>query len=255
MDSTTSLATSNNVTAESLATLACLSGEDSEGTMNGVFLKTHLGILQSKPRAEQSKVHHEFAAKYLPAAAEKYRQSADAWNPSLSLMNLVGHTPYFVRFAQSPVGRGIAALQAERMAAVSSDTMDVDRVGEMCQFLSTVLVLQGPSDVEDADKSALVPKLRTWTRAYRGRFAAETSDRCLGILTDEPASRAVVQMVKSGLERGVGECGAQGCSRRQRASGSELLKCARCKTAVYCGAEHQKQAWSTHKAACFPAAF
>jgi hypothetical protein len=71
------------------------------------------------------------------------------------------------------------------MISASADHLDVDAIGEVCQFLSTALILQGISDIGDDDKNALLSKLRQWKRLYKGQFAAETSDRCLALITDE----------------------------------------------------------------------
>ena len=64
--------------------------------------------------------------------------------------------------------------------------MTVDEVGEVGQFLSTLLVLQGVADVDELDKAALVSKLNQWKRIYSGRLASDTSERCLALLTDDP---------------------------------------------------------------------
>lgn len=41
-----------------------------------------------------------------------------------------------------------------------------------------------------------------------------------------------------------------GCGERLDSRGKKLLACARCKAAVYCGKDCQKQAWPTHKKYC-----
>lgn len=81
----------------------------------------------------------------------------------------------------------MAALQAKRTAEAVSEigSMSADEVGEIGQFLSTLLVLQGIADVEDSDKAILIPKLKQWERAFPGRLASNTSGRCLAILTDD----------------------------------------------------------------------
>ena len=81
-------------------------------------------------------------------------------------------------------GKGLAALQTKRTAQATS--MTVDEVGEICQFLSTLLILQGAADADDLDKATLVPKLNQWKRIYSGRLASDTSERCLALLTDDP---------------------------------------------------------------------
>ena len=84
-------------------------------------------------------------------------------------------------------GKGLAALQTKRTAqATDNNSMTVDEVGEICQFLSTLLILQGAADADDLDKATLVPKLNQWKRIYSGRLASDTSERCLALLTDDP---------------------------------------------------------------------
>ena len=87
-----------------------------------------------------------------------------------------------------PGGQGIAGLQTKRTAEDAADIekMDVDRVGEVGQFLATILLLQGTADVDEADKRVLIPKLKAWERSFRGRLASETSGRCIAILADDP---------------------------------------------------------------------
>jgi hypothetical protein len=75
-------------------------------------------------------------------------------------------------------------MQAKRMVEIPPDAYDMDIIGEICQFFSTLLVLQGVESVDEADRKALVPKLKRWQRAFPGSFASTSSDRCLGALTN-----------------------------------------------------------------------
>jgi hypothetical protein len=52
----------------------------------------------------------------------------------------------------------------------------------MCQFLSTLLALQGTNSVSEEDKQALLPKLREWNRKYQ----RQQITRCLKQLEDDP---------------------------------------------------------------------
>lgn len=253
-------ATILNVTVNSLATHVGVidDGRPDHGDVaRSRLLNVQLGILQSKPRNEQTRIYHEFAAKYLPALAEKYRANSGPLNSSMKLLNVITYTPYFVRFARTPAGQGLAALQAKRTAQAVSEisNMGPDEVGEIGQFLATLLLLQGTAGVDASDKSALVPKLKQWKRTYAGRLASDTSERCLALLMDDPSMRPMMQHVKKMLEGCLQKCGGPNCERTQQTSGDELMQCARCKSAVYCGSDHQKNAWPLHKATCFAPSF
>ena len=65
--------------------------------------------------------------------------------------------------------------------AITSSEM----VGEICQFFSTLLVLQGISEIAQEDKRRLLPKLAQWSRTWEGVYAGEASERCLKILTND----------------------------------------------------------------------
>ncbi|GLB37343.1 putative MYND finger [Lyophyllum shimeji] len=248
------------VTVDSLATHAGLLDDgrgDCPDVVRSQMLKMQLGILQRKPRHEQVPIHHEIAAKYLPALVEKYRANTGALNSSTTLLNVISYTPYFVRFLRTPAGQGIAALQTKRTVqdAPSIGSMTADEVAEIGQFLSTLLVLQGIAEVDEADKAILIPKLKQWERTFPGRLASDTSTRCLTLLTDDSRMRPMMQAAKLMIEKNLTNCGAPGCGRPQREDGSDLMQCARCKSAVYCGSDHQKKAWPQHKALCFAASF
>jgi hypothetical protein len=81
-------------------------------------------------------------------------------------------------------GQGLTLLQAHRIANDSPADMSADMIGEICQFLSTLLVLQDASDMSQEDKQKLLQKLTQWSRTWRGQFAGETSLRCRDILTN-----------------------------------------------------------------------
>ncbi|KII95600.1 hypothetical protein PLICRDRAFT_34515 [Plicaturopsis crispa FD-325 SS-3] len=248
-----------NVTAESLAG-HCGVLDDGQADLpdeqKSFRLKRQLGILQRTPFPKQQKIHAELAAKHLPALVKAFRENDGALNSSASMVNVLTASAYFVRFSRMPESAGIVGLQAHRMATDPNvSSYSVDDIGEITQFLSTLFVLMGTFEVTDDDKKALLPRLKSWSRTYRGRLASEASDRCLGILTNDATMRGMCQEVKTMLELPLVACGASGCSRRVDDNGPELLKCARCKVAVYCGAAHQKAGWQTHKATCFPSSF
>ncbi|KAJ6520620.1 hypothetical protein DFH09DRAFT_1373358 [Mycena vulgaris] len=249
-----------NVTPESLVTWVGVIDDgkgDRPDSARSLNLKSQLGIIQSKPLPAQMKIYSEVAAKYLPALVDIFRQRPEALGSVTTLINVISTTPYFIRFLRTPAGEGIASLQAKRVAGAvdAISMMSVDDVGEVGQFLSSVLLLQGVQDVAQEDKEILLQHLPIWERKYRGRLASETASRCLGILRDDPGMRPMMQQVKNMLEGKLDKCGGPGCIRRVQRDGSDLLQCGRCKTAVYCGVEHQKAAWAGHKPTCFAPAF
>ena len=119
----------------------------------------------------------------------------------MTLLNMINHTyvnllsklyvpfaehayrPYFVRFSKLPIGADLAAIQTHRMATEGLLRTDdpQDTVGEMCQFLSTLLVIYDLK-VSATDRDLLVPKLVGWIAGFRGYFAEQTAQRCLDIL-------------------------------------------------------------------------
>ncbi|KAJ7026695.1 hypothetical protein C8F04DRAFT_1045389 [Mycena alexandri] len=248
-----------NVTPESLVKWAGLGEDDVDRPDSARLfgLKSQLGIMQSRPLSIQMKMYSEVAAKYLPALVDIFRQRPEPISPVGMLINTISASPYFVRFLRSPAAEGIAALQAKRIANSASEItmMSVDDVGEIGQFLATLLLLQGVQDVADEDKAILLQHFPTWERKFSGRLASETAGRCLALLTADPRMRPMMQGVKDILESKLEQCGGPGCVRRVQKDGSELSQCGRCKTAVYCGVEHQKAAWATHKPTCFAPTF
>lgn len=89
---------------------------------------------------------------------------------------------------RTSAGHDIAAIQASRTAAEASaigSSMDVNDVGEIGQFLATLLVLQGVDGISEADKNTLIPNLRQWRKKFAGRLASDTSERCLAMLEND----------------------------------------------------------------------
>ncbi|KAJ7075649.1 hypothetical protein B0H15DRAFT_866195 [Mycena belliarum] len=251
-----------NPTAHSLVSWVGLMDEDGAppdpvNDLRG--LKAQLGILQAAPISKQMKIYSETTATYMPALAAIFRQTPEVLGCISVLLNAISSSPYFVRFLRSPGGAGIAALQAKRVANAVNEipSMSVDDAAEICQFLSTLLLLQGVQDVAEEDKTILLKHLPIWERIFSGRLAAKTANRCLAQLTDDPAMREMTRAVKTMLESKLEQCGGPGCTRRISEDGSKsaLMHCSRCKTAVYCGAAHQKAAWAEHKRICFAPAF
>ncbi|KAF8555674.1 hypothetical protein OG21DRAFT_1507438 [Imleria badia] len=173
---------------------------------------------------------------------------------AMIMINVVCHLPYFVRFQKTPAGSDLVVLEATRIGNAVDDPSESE-IGEICQFLSTLLVLQGTSTIPEDIKQKLIPKLDTWRRRYDGQFPGETSDRCYQSLKGTLEMTMMSRMMKDKLEMPLSQCGARGCDLRADSVGLELKQCSRCKSAVYCGATHQKEHWAEHKKKCYPAAF
>lgn len=157
-----------------------------------------------------SLIFSEVAAKYLPALVDIFRQRPEVLGSATTLMNVISTTyvlvatarhvliqlprPYFIRFLRTPAGEGLASLQVKRIATAANEmgAMSVDDVGEILQFCSSILLLQGVQDVDDEDKAILLKHLPDWERKYRGRLASETAGRCLALLNDDPSVFAVI---------------------------------------------------------------
>jgi len=248
-----------NVTVESLARFCGLSGgEDQQDDYKSLMLNRQLGILQWQPMASQKTIHNEFAAKYLPDLMLAYRESSGLVNAPMTMLNVISYTSYFVRFQRTPAGSDLAAIQAHRTATADVDMLhDVDVVGEITQFLGTLLLLQGTTGVTQDDKKALLSQMSKWRKMFGGtrRTAEKASERCSALLASKSGFPPRFQQVKELIEQSIEQCGLEGCSRRRQSSGSQLMQCGRCKSALYCGTLHQKQHWPSHKAHCFAPAF
>ncbi|KAJ7353390.1 hypothetical protein DFH08DRAFT_692711, partial [Mycena albidolilacea] len=216
-----------------------------------------LGILQSNPMPFQMNVYSEVAAKYLPSLVDLFRQRPEALGSVTTLINVISTTPYFIRFLRSSAGAGLAALQAKRVASAVGEisTMNADEVGEIGQFLATLLLLQGVQDVAEEDKTIILQHCPIWARRFPGRLASDTAGRCQALLNNDPSMRQMLRGVKDMLESKLDRCGGPGCTRTAQKDGSDLYQCGRCKSAVYCDVAHQKAAWKTHKPTCFSPAF
>jgi len=152
----------------------------------------------------------EFAAKYLPALMSAYRESSSPLNAAMTMLNVISYTlvaidivpftvfdvglvtrtcrAYFVRFQRSPAGSDLVAIQAHRTAIDPVSTLlDIDTIGEITQFLGTLLLLQGTSGITEDDKKALLSKMNKWKNMYRGtgRAAEKGSERCNALLTSK----------------------------------------------------------------------
>jgi len=247
----------DNVTVSSLA-IDLMPGLGLPAEFRSVMLKRKLEVLQRKPLLYQQKMHSAFAAFELPSVISGFRENPGPNNAWMTMLNVISYTPYFVRFQRTPAGSGLAALQANRVATIPASTdLDIDDIGETTQFLATLMLLQGTSEITVDDKQALLQKLSQWESLYKGTgtMAENTIERCTALLNSDTGIPDAFQPVKAQLESAIEQCGVQDCPRRRQDGGSDLLQCSRCKTSVYCGVEHQTQAWASHKSTCFSPVF
>jgi len=219
-------------------------------------LKKRLSLLQNGGSREvQHRIHHELAAKHLPALMTAYRALSTPTNAPMVLMNVISYTPYFVRFIVLPENTDLSLLLLQRIAnseIVSSDMQET--IAELCQFVATVLMLQSRNGLSKEDLNAVINKLRHWARAYRDTFAEDASLRALMLLAPNGTNqeKAMLANVSMQLNKGVNNCAV--CL-EGRSSKQELLQCSRCKTVRYCGVQHQKVDWSSHKKMCIAPSF
>ncbi|KDQ08254.1 hypothetical protein BOTBODRAFT_38086 [Botryobasidium botryosum FD-172 SS1] len=236
-------------------------GDEEFERMPVVRIKRQLGLLQVPAMAPlQIIVHHELAAKHLPTLMRMYRDSSIPNNAAMMLINSVSHTPYFVRFLQLAENADVCVIHARRTAYATFSAVPphdlADTVAETCQFLSTLLVLQNTVGLAAEDKLALTRKLRAWSQQYRNKFAEEVSERALMLLGPRVGETAsIVNVVRTQLEKGISHCKARNCDLTGQNNGGELLMCSKCRTVRYCGAQHQRQDWPSHKKVCFTPAF
>jgi len=232
-----------NVTAESLAGHCGLTADRQE---NSFALERQLALLQRNP--SHMSINSEFSAKYLPALADAYNAQDAPFTIPMRMLNTIAYLPYFARFLSTSTGPSMCATQAHRIATGTSDPMDPSHIVEICQFLSTLLALQGVSAVSEEDLKVLLPKLRQWNRTYQ----KQQITRCLRQLEGDRETTAMAHGLKVHCGRSLYECGFEHCGKTEP---SKLLQCARCKTAVYCNRDHQKKAWPLHKPTCFTSVF
>ncbi|KAG9006188.1 hypothetical protein FRB93_008981 [Tulasnella sp. JGI-2019a] len=110
---------------------------------------------------------------------------------------------------------------------------------------------QGTSNLDPGDVALALPKLQRWRLKYRGRFAAETSDRVYLALKNKIIHEARSKKMKQIRKGTLYTCGKQGCTKSAKDNGDDLKQCGRCKSVRYCSEAHQKEAWNTHKPECF----
>lgn len=134
-------------------------------------------------------------------------------------------------------------LQLQRMAGLDPIGLPeiaplVERIGEMCQFLSTLLVFFLPLNgagtlASNSNVQRLIPKLHRWQSENPGTLVADTAGRGVQILTptfvDQMLMGATYRAIKSTLQKGVESCNlaSYNVGRRQNEQGTELMQCSR----------------------------
>lgn len=252
-----------NVTADSLALFAGVAPgaatnlSPEEAAAQNRLLEGQFGYLQQQPKNAQAVVHHEGAAKYLPALVEKFKEETFIMGGPSALLNLFSYTPYFVRYMKTPPAKDVTSIFAVRIASLtdsSTASLSRNQIAEIGQFFATLLVLQGQEGISAETRKGVVARFKKWSRTLAGTFAADTSERCLVTLDPPSGFAPMLASVRNKLEMPLKQCGATGCDKTT--GGSEtLLQCSRCKTAVYCSTAHQKTSWSEHKRICFTPTF
>ncbi|KAF8448862.1 hypothetical protein L210DRAFT_3387694 [Boletus edulis BED1] len=244
-----------NVTAQSITRHCGLTNDPSNPDVRSeehrlIDLSRQVGLFSRQQITTPLNILIRFSAKHLPALVAQYKKHTAPYNIATVMINAVCHLPYFVRYQKTPAASDLAVLQATRIANTMDDPSEPKIIFEICQFLSTFLVLQGTTAIPEDVKQKLIPKLNTWRRRYQGQFPGETSDRCYLSLTGSLEMVVLSKMMKETLEKPLNQCGVRGCDRRVDSVGPELQQCSR-----QCGASHQKQHWTEHKKSCYPATF
>ncbi|KAG9313150.1 hypothetical protein JVU11DRAFT_6600 [Chiua virens] len=221
-----------NVTARSLASHCGLENDASDPDVRSeerrfADLRRQIGLIQRWPRHQAVAVYSEFSAQYLPALVALYKTYTTPYNIPMMTINSISDLPYFVRLQRTPVASDMVVLQATRIADAADGPSDLDIIAEQCQFLSTLLVLQGTTSIPEDVKKKLVPKLNMWRRRYNGQFAAETAGRCYEALRGARDMVEMSKLMKGTLEKPLNQCGAQGCCHRTDSADSELKQCSR----------------------------
>lgn len=154
-----------------------------------------------------------------------------------------------MRFLRTAAGRDMAAIQAHRTAISDPIANDLDIVGEIVQFLATLLLLQNTSSVSEEDKKEIIKKCTQWKQTFRnsGRVAENASERCIAMLRTNKSviclKHGIViahaaglffsglpagyDIVKTQMVKCIEKCGVASCPRRKQASGSDLMQCGR----------------------------
>lgn len=88
----------------------------------------------------------------------------------------------------TPAAEGLVSIEAKRIARVTdaeSAELTKEQIGETGQFFAILLVFQGHDGIDSRDKTEAIGRLAQWKQEYRGQFAEEAMERCLGALSND----------------------------------------------------------------------
>ncbi|KAG9006187.1 hypothetical protein FRB93_008980 [Tulasnella sp. JGI-2019a] len=195
--------------------------------------------LQGQADSERFRSLGAFLSVYLPKLYQAWLDCDELRSAFAEVLNFASDSLYFIRFTKLSPAETFARTQIKRLAnwnpPTTGDPEQIeDDVGGACQFTSTLLVYQGTSRLDPADVALALPKLQRWRLKYRGRFAAETSDRVYLALKGDPIHEAMTRMMKQKLGESLYACGKQGCTKSAKDNGDDLKQCGRCKSVRYC---------------------
>ncbi|VDB84891.1 unnamed protein product [Peniophora sp. CBMAI 1063] len=231
-------------------------------TVELVTTESHLATLRKLwttlddrfPKDESEHIKCEFSAKYLPTLADKRRDPTVNRITAQAISVSIGRafeTEIFPLFLLSSSARGLVAQQIRLMVDFPIGVQRGD-VGLMSRTLILLLLGQGCDEVDLKLKRAIIRLLERWVKEYKGHPAAENCASCLWVMTGsrEPQPDLITD-VKEVLAFRANSRGCWQCHVVRK----PLLKCARCKYALYCCQEHQKKDWKLHKPWCFSSNF
>lgn len=152
-----------------------------------------------------------------------------------SFTKILVNRAYFMHLARTSAGECLAALQMKRTAEAADaiSKMTADQIGEISQFLSMLLLVQGTSIINEGHKKILIPKLKEW-RAWGVLFYWQAI-WCMSLCSVwglcawwfSRKIRPVMRTLKQELESSLTKCGSPICDRTTQDGGADLLRCAR----------------------------
>ncbi|KAL1691876.1 hypothetical protein GGG16DRAFT_52814 [Schizophyllum commune] len=219
-----------------------------------ILLASQLRVIATLSPAAQGVLHCRFAAEYLPRAVEKWRNSEDVLCPPVMLLSEIDWCPYVLRFLLLKDNQDLVVTQFNRtlQAADAIDGMEMEELDRVMHVLCTLLLVQGRLGISEADAEAFTPRLRAWERRYPDDLNRNTAERCFVLLTRPFATRIYyIPDLRAEKMKGVETCANSKCYQSVTVDEKPLLRCKKCKSAMYCCREHQKAHWPAHKSRCF----